>query len=118
MLIIKTFLISQIGFQIEMTNIPQNIVKAIDKLIWEFLWDGKQPLVNRQTMFLNTKMDGMNMVNLTHLIQAKHVKFIYKILKAQNENWITIGKNWLQTLDQKFGLEYFICKCSCLQINN
>ena len=85
-LIIKTFLISQIGFQIETTHIPQNIVKAIDKLIGEFLWDGKQPLVNRQTMFLNMKMGGMNMANLTHLIQAKNVKFIYKILKAENEN--------------------------------
>ena len=114
-LIIKTFLISQIGFQLEMNHTPQNKFKAIDKLIWEFLWDGKQPLVNRQTMFLNTDMGGMNMLNLTHFIQAKHVKFIYNILKTENKNWNAIGKNWLKTLEQKFGLEYFACKYSPLK---
>ena len=68
-----------------------------------FLWGGKQPLVNRQTMFLNTDMGGMNMVNLTHFIQAKQVKFLYKILKAEHENLNVIDKNWFQSLDQKFG---------------
>ena len=56
-------------------------------------------------MFLNTDIGGMNMVNLTHFIQAKQVKFLYKILKlkAEHENLTVIDKNWLQSLDQKFG---------------
>ena len=53
-LMIKTFVITQIGFQAEMQLVPQYIIKAIDKVIWDFLWNGKQPLVNKQTMFLDT----------------------------------------------------------------
>ena len=55
-LIIKTFLISQIGFEIEMKNIPKNVEKEINTLLWDYLWEGKQPLVNRQTMCLNFEL--------------------------------------------------------------
>ena len=61
---------------------------------------------------LNTK----HALNLTHFIQAKHVNFIYKILKAENENWNAIGENWLQTLVQKFGLEYLYVNAHVLNI--
>ena len=54
-LIIKTFLISQMNFEIEMKSIPKNIVKEIDKILWNFLWNGKQPLVNKQTVCLEVK---------------------------------------------------------------
>ena len=53
-LIIKTLLLSQVGFLADVVNIPNNVVKQIDTLIWSFLWDSKQPLVNRNTMFLDT----------------------------------------------------------------
>ena len=52
-LIIKTFLISQIGYELEMKGMPRNIEKEINNILWNFLWDGKQPLFNRQTMYLN-----------------------------------------------------------------
>ena len=66
-LIIITFLISQIGYELEMNGIPKNIEKEINTILWEFLWDGKQPLVNRQTMCLNLDCGGVNMINLRHL---------------------------------------------------
>ena len=114
-LIIKTFVITQIGFQAEMIPVPQYIIKAIDKIIWEFLWDSKQPLVNKQTMFLDPLSGGLNMVNLLHFIQAKQIKSIYKILTTEHENWNAIGKSWLQCLDRKFGIDYFVTKCSSLK---
>ena len=53
-LLIKTLLLSQIGFLADNIHIPNNVVKQIDTLLWSFLWDSKQPLVNRNTMFLDT----------------------------------------------------------------
>ena len=114
-LIIETFVITQIGFQAEMIPVPQYIIKAIDKIIWDFLWDSKQPLVNKQTMFLDPRSGGLNMVNLLHFIQAKQIKSIYKILTTEHENWNAIGKSWLQCLDRKFGIDYFVTKCSSLK---
>ena len=53
----KTLLLSQVGFLADVVNIPNNVVKQIDTLIWSFLLDSKQPLVNRNTMFLDTSLE-------------------------------------------------------------
>ena len=45
-LVIKTLLLSQIGFQSETVTIPNNVVKDVDTLLWSFLRDCKQPLVS------------------------------------------------------------------------
>ena len=53
-----------------MKNIPKNVEKEINMLLWDYLWEGKQPLVNRQTMCLNFENGGVNMINLRHFIEA------------------------------------------------
>ena len=81
-LVIKTLLLSQVGFIADVVNIPNYIVKQIDTLLWSFLWDSKQPLINRKTMFLNTYMGGVNMSSLQNTLMCKQIKLIYKIIKS------------------------------------
>ena len=49
----------------------------------------------------------LNMINLEHYIQSKHIKFIYKITNSRYENWNVIGKQWLRVLDENFKIEIF-----------
>ena len=63
-----------------MKGMPRNIEKEINNILWYFLWDGKQPLVNKQTMYLNLNNGGINMINLRHFIEAKQIKFIHNII--------------------------------------
>lgn len=81
-----------------MQHIPQYIIKAVEKHIWYLLWE-KQPLVNKQTMFLDAQSGGMNMVNFLQFIQARQIMSIYKFLIAEYENWKAIGKSRLKCLD-------------------
>ena len=111
-LIIKTFLISQIDYEIEMKSIPKNIVKEIDKILWNFLWNGKQPLVNKQTICLEVKKGGLNMINLNTFIQAKHIKIIHKIINYETLHWNMIGKHWLKCLDKTYNSDNFLYHCS------
>ena len=106
-LIIKTFLISQINYELEMKPIPKNIVKEIDKILWNFLWDGKQPLVNKQTMCLDVENGGLNMINLKTFIEAKHIKIIHKIVNAETQHWNMMGKHWIKYLDNTYNSENF-----------
>ena len=85
-LIIKTFLLSQINYELEMNPIPKHIIKEIDKILWNFLWDGKQQLVNKQTMCLDVENGGITMINLNSFIQGKHIKFIHKIVNAETQH--------------------------------
>ena len=52
----------------------------------ELLWDGKQPLVNKQTMCLDVENGGLNMINLNTFIEAKHIKIIHNIVNAETQN--------------------------------
>ena len=58
---------------------------------------------------------GLNLINLEHYMQSKHIKFIYKITNSRYENWNVIGKQWLRVLDEKFKIETFLTKCSSLK---
>ena len=111
-LIIKTLLISQIGFETETRIVPKYVIKTINNLIWSFLWNNKQPTVNRNVMCLEQLQGGQNMINLDHFIEAKRIKSIYKIIHSECEHWNMTGKYWLQSLDEKYNTEYFLCKCS------
>ena len=41
-LIIKAVLVSQIGYLVDIKPVPNNVIKEIEFLIWNFLWNNKQ----------------------------------------------------------------------------
>ena len=71
--IINTFLLSQIGVLAETVHVPNNVVKEIDRLLWSFMWDDKQPLASRNTMFLDKSLGGVNMPNLLNILISKQI---------------------------------------------
>ena len=114
-LIIKTLLVSQIGFEVEMRTIPKHILKTIEALIWQFLLNDKKALVNRNTMYLRPEDGGQNMINLTEFIKSKRIKLAYKVIHSSYENWNIICKYWFKKFDEKYSTEYFLYKCSSLR---
>ena len=95
-----------------MKPIPKNIVKELDKILCNFLWDGKQPLVNKQTMCLDVENGGLNMINLNTFIEAKHIKIMHNIVNAETQHWNMKGKHWIKYLDNTYNCEYFLYHCS------
>ena len=111
-LVIKTLLLSQIGFLTESLVIPEKNVKEIESLLWSFLWNNKQPLVSRNTMYLSKELGGVNMPNLRNILISKQIKAVYNILKSSDATWNMIGKNWLQKFDVQYNDTFFLCKVS------
>ena len=111
-LVNKTLLLSQIGFQSETVIIPNNVVKDIDTLLWSFLWDGKQPLVSKNTMYLDKELGGVNMPNIGNILMSEQIKSVYKILMLNNAHSNMIGKDWLKKFDNEYNDNFFLGKCS------
>ena len=111
-LVIKTLLLSQIGFLTESLIIPEKIVKEIESLFWSFLWNSKQALVSRNTMCLNKELGGVNMPNLRNILISKQIKVIYNIIESTKAHWNMIGKNWLRKFDLEYNDSFFLCKVS------
>jgi hypothetical protein len=51
-LIIKSFVLSVIGYEIEMRGIPEKYEKEINSFIWDFIWDGKTKKISRNVCSL------------------------------------------------------------------
>jgi hypothetical protein len=54
----------------------------------------------------------MGMININNFVKSKQIKYIYKIINSEMDSWNAIGKHWLQKYNNKFGVDFFLCKCS------
>ena len=84
-LIIKSFVLSVIGYEIEMRGIPERYEKEINDAIWSFVWDGKTNQISRNVSCLPSEKGGMGMVNLRNFIKAKQVKCMYSLINTETD---------------------------------
>jgi hypothetical protein len=111
-LILKSLVLSTVGYEIEMRGIPEAHLKTLKTLIWNYLWDGKTPLLNRQTCLLGQEHGGLSMFDIDSIVKCKQVKLIYKIMHSTTQTWNILGKHWLKSYDTHYADSYFVCKCS------
>jgi hypothetical protein len=81
-------------------------------LIWKFIWDNKPNQIERNVCCLNINQGGMGIISIDYFVIGKQIQCIYKIINSQMDSWNAIGKHWLQKYDNKFGMDFFLCKCS------
>ena len=113
-LIIKSFIISKILYEMETRGIPQKYIDLIEAIIKQFVWDNKQPLVCKSTIQLSKEEGGLSVPNINTLYKATNVKTVYRIINSECQNWNAIGKFYLKSSDKRFGINYFLCTCSSL----
>lgn len=114
-LILKSLVIAQIGFEIEMRGIPDKFLREIDKIIWSFVWDSKIDLVQRNVCTRSSNVGGLGIINLNSYVKSKHIKMLYKIIHSDSQSWNALGKFYLKSYDNKFADNFFLCKCSNFQ---
>jgi hypothetical protein len=64
LLILKSFVLSLIEYEIEMRGIPEKYEREINNLLWSFIWDGKTNQIKRNICCLPKEKGGMGMVNI------------------------------------------------------
>ena len=81
-LIIKTFALSQILYAMSVLNIPDNYMKEIDEIIYEFLWSCKQHKVKKRVIIQSLENGGCGMIDLAEIDKVQKLKWIKKILEC------------------------------------
>lgn len=72
------------------------------------MWDDKQPLVGRNTMFLDKSLGGVNMPNLHNILISKQIKSLYQIIVSEEAHWNMIWKEWLKRFDNEFNKFFYM----------
>ena len=73
--IIKTLLLPKFVYLAQSSIIPQDIVKKIDSLIFNFLWHGKREKIKRTTLIGQTQHGGIEMCDTISFFKSLKLKW-------------------------------------------
>jgi exonuclease III len=92
-LIIKTLGLSKFQYIASLIHIPQNVVKEVNRIIYEFIWNGKSDKVKRTIFEQDFKRGGYNMITLEDITISASIMWIKKYLDD-------VDREWKQTMEQ------------------
>ena len=107
---LKSLIISKIGFEIEMRGIPEKYKKRNKQCHVELYMGGESKFNWKERMLLTVRRRGISMINIDSFIKSKQIKSMQKILRSKTDNWNTIAKWWLQKFDIKYNCDIFFTK--------
>ena len=110
-LIIRSLGISQITNAIEALCVKEEHIERVNKLLFDFLWSGKNYKIKKEICFLPREHGGLNVVDIKTLIKVKRVQWVIRCLKDQTgQPWSKLIENYLRCLDNVFGIRFFALK--------
>ncbi len=96
--IIKTFLISQIIYKVTvLPNPPTNKINDIVNVIMKFLWNGKQPRIKKEVLYNSHDNGGIKLPHLPTQITAIMLGWVKRIMLAYNNCvWKALAQNCIR----------------------
>ena len=95
--IIKTLAIPQIQFLFNMIYIPENVIKKIDTIIYDFLWNSKPPKIKKSTIIAPINEGGLGMVDTNSIHQSAKIGWIKRLFDPTKGKWKTLMLQMLNT---------------------
>ena len=83
--IIRNLILPQIQFLFSMVYIPDNILKEIDNLLFQYLWDNKPPKIKKNTIIAPVKEGGLNMVDVYAVHTAAKCGWLKRLLNGSTD---------------------------------
>ena len=77
-----------------LVTIPDHVIKEVNSMIYEYIWNGKTDKVKRNLFEQEFKNGGYKMINFTDIITASAIMWVQKYLDITEREW-------------KYTLEYF-----------
>ena len=82
--IIKTLILPQIQFLFSTLYIPHDYLNKIDKILFNFLWNGKISKIKRNSIISNINEGGLNMVDVFTVHTTAKCMWIKRLLNTDN----------------------------------
>jgi hypothetical protein len=100
--VIKSLLLPKLVYHAQNIITPDTIIKSINTMIFEFLWDGRDK-IKRRTIIGNKLDGGIDMPDFEYYAKTLKLKWIKHLNNETNANWKVIptalfnqfGKNFL-----------------------
>ena len=99
-------------------NPPENFFKALETVIYKFIWNSNVDRIKRTTMIAPYNEGGLNMVDVRTQSKALKLKWINAIKKQYNKDLQDFWYSWVISCIPKVDLMYFLnCNLCSKDIN-
>ena len=80
-------------------HVPDDVVEEIDKIMFKFLWNGRQHKVKKKVITQNIENGGCKMIDLVAKLKAQKIEWVKKMLDDTN------GHIWRETMKTILGVQ-------------
>ena len=105
--IVKSVIIPIVQYGAAHIEIPNEVVKSIQELIWKFVWKWGTCLVKRDVLYIPRQQGGLGIPSFETIIKTARIKLTIDIMKGP-QKWNFIARKHLLSFDATFGTEAFI----------
>ena len=91
--IIKTLIISKFTHLFMTLPTPVTVLNDLNKLLFNFIWDGKPDKIKREQMCANKLEGGLNMINIYDFEKSLKLNWLKHIFSSSTKNWLYILSN-------------------------
>lgn len=92
----NTMVLSKLWYMASVLHVPKHFVELIEREIFHFLWNNKNEMINRNTMFLPRDKGGVGIVNIRLKIIALQLSQVCKVVYDDSSlAWVPFGHVWL-----------------------
>ena len=115
-IIIKTFLTSQLVYIMQSIGLPEHVLLKINRLLYKFLWQRKFSnkkafeKIKRKVVECNVDIGGINMFNINRAQESFHLQWAQKLMKESESKWTILPKWFLKMVASDLGA--FDINCS------
>ena len=88
--IIKTLILPQINFLFSMIHIPELVLKRLDNLLFDYLWNSKPAKIKRSTIIAPISEGGMGMIDVFNIHHASKISWIKRLYNPDSAKWKSI----------------------------
>ena len=107
---LKTNILSKCIHLLSSIERSETFLKSTNKLIFNFLWDGKPDKIKRSIMVSDYMSGGMKMVDIYNFERALKVNWIKKLLSQKKSLWNQMFKQIYKSCDKviQFGDQWCV----------
>ena len=85
--ILRTLILPQVQFLFSMIEIPETILKQLDKIFFDYLWDNKPSKIKRSTIIGPIEQGGLAMIDVHEIHTAAKCSWIRRLHDSTNSKW-------------------------------
>ena len=85
--VFKTMALSKVIYIGCMSNIPNSIIKLLEKIHKDFIWDKKRPNIKHLTMIADYSKGGLKDIDITFKFKALHLSWVNRLLDDNFHPW-------------------------------